>query len=257
MNKEYEITELMRDYTDDEFNIEGENAADTDKVAEIVMAKVKEKKRIKPMYKVLIAAAAAVSLSAIVGFTYLTYEFSILGGNASLSQQGNSTVFTVKFHDELLHPVSLEDDRIIFTYENEETDITGLIDEETPFIYSFADPDTGWDCYVIAGGTAEDFGYAVVYYLGESLKFEAIGVKYTDPDYSWRTEEAWFDLYDKGEIDYDTWRQGQFEIRFRKWFTTAWDQLGYSYEDFSGLTVLDDFDSDISGTTHTTYFTKN
>ena len=257
MKTKLDITKILDDYTDNEFFVEGEQTVDTEKAVSDLLGQMKQKKRMKPLFKVLIAAAAAVSLFAIVGFTYLTYEFSVLGGKASLSQQGNSTVFTLKFPDKLLHPVRLKEDRIIFTYDDEETDITELIDEETPFIYSYAHPDTGWDCYVIAGGTAEDFGYAVIYYLGESLKFEVIGVKYTDPDYGWRAEEAWFNLYDKGEIDYDTWRQGQFERKFRKWFTSACEKLGYSCEDFSGFTMLDDFDSDISGTTHISSITKN
>lgn len=169
MNKEYEITELMRDYTDDEFNIEGENAADTERVAEIVMAKVKEKKRIKPMYKVLIAAAAAAVLA--MGAAAATTGF--MSGSYTTA---SGIVFDYKFSDDGDYLIewerdaidglmTLEDGRLYLNIADGHTDITDLIDRQTPYIYSYTVSGLGATGYVIAGGTAEEYGVVELTYL--------------------------------------------------------------------------------------------
>ncbi|MCH5200362.1 MAG: hypothetical protein J1F60_05315, partial [Oscillospiraceae bacterium] len=60
MKKELDITKIMDDYTDNEFFVEGEQAVDTEKAVGELLAQVRPKKRMKPIFKVLIAAAALV-----------------------------------------------------------------------------------------------------------------------------------------------------------------------------------------------------
>ena len=252
MKTELDITRIMDDYTDNEFGIEGEQAVDTEKAVGELLAKVKPKKTIRiSFFKVLIAAAALVCLTAIVGFTYLTYEWSIAGNSIVLSQQGNTTSYKMTFDGKKMeHPIRLEDNRVIFTYEGEETDITDLIDEETPFIYTYTNPATGWEGYIIAGGGTEDLGYANVYYLGEGLDYEAFGVNYyIPPEFD---TIYWAELYEAGEIDDETFQNAvnrSFEEEHKKWFVSAWQQLGHDgYDDFTGGVCMDDFDEVLTGT---------
>ena len=248
MKKELDITKIMDDYTDNEFGIEGELAVDTEKAVGDLLAQVQpKKKKIKPLFKVLIAAAAAVCLFAMVGFTYVTYEWSVAGSSVSLTHKGNTTEYHMVFDGEPLdHPVKLEDGRIIFTYEDEETDITDLIDEETPFIYTYTNPQ-GLESYIIVGGTVEDFGYAIVYDVGNDFGFESFGVKYNNPDFDW---DAWWEpYYNNDEMDFETGLRGEFEQSLRQWFVNAWDNLGYDgFNDLGSRIMIDDYDDILEGT---------
>lgn len=163
--KEFEITELMREYTDDEFNIEGENAADTEKVVESVMGQVKPKKRMKPLFKVLIAAAVAACL---MGATVTTgIYFTATDG----TEYGFYTDEDGLTHWKIEEPsenrmdkiIRLEDGRLYFVADGGKTDITDLIDEETPYIYKLHDLPTDKEYsenYILVGGTPEKYGYA-------------------------------------------------------------------------------------------------
>ena len=53
---------------------------------------------------------------------------------------------------------TLENDRVLFTYDGQNTDITDIIDNDTPYIYSCNNDMT----YVIVGGEKEDLGYLVI-----------------------------------------------------------------------------------------------
>ena len=54
-------------------------------------------------------------------------------------------------------PLTLEDGRLWFINGKKRTDITGLIDENTPYIYEHVDSTTGHTGYVIMGGTLDNF----------------------------------------------------------------------------------------------------
>lgn len=57
-------------------------------------------------------------------------------------------------------PLVLEDGRLWFVGGGERTDVTDLIDADTPYIYEHTDPVTGYRGWLILGGTPEDFGWA-------------------------------------------------------------------------------------------------
>ena len=161
--KEFEITELMREYTDDEFNIEGENAADTDKVLNSVMLQVKPKKKVKPLFKALIAAAAAVVLA--VTATAATIVISggyktATGLDVSYWAEGDYSGWSISSNGE--HPVAPieldENNRLVFTADGQNVDITDLVDDNTPYIYSYTNSE-GNACHVVVGGVLGDYGY--------------------------------------------------------------------------------------------------
>lgn len=177
--KEYEITELMRKYTDDEFNIEGENAAHTDKVLENVMAQVKPKKKVKPLFKVLIAAAAAAvcvivgTAAAIANPVVLTGRYiTPTGTEFEYKVEGNGA-YDVVTRGDVITPIKLEGGRLHFVLNGESVDITDIIDRETPYIYSYTIPEKEKLGYIIVGGTPEEYGYLELYYVEEAGWFSS------------------------------------------------------------------------------------
>ena len=166
MKKEIDITRIMDDYTDNEFGIEGELAVDEEKAVSELMTQVKPKKRMKLIFKVLIAAAALVSLmgaAAANGFYFTTIsgediayyidEFGMVHHEGTSHLDGTEALARV---------VQLEDDRLYFVADGGKTDITDLIDEETPYIYKLHDlPTDKPNCenYIIVGGTPEQYGF--------------------------------------------------------------------------------------------------
>ena len=182
MNKEIKITELMRDYTDDEFGIEGENAADTEKVVEKVMAKVKPKRTTRTSwFKVLIAAAALVCLmgaTAANGFFFTTTSGEsiayYIGWDGMVHYEGTSHLDGT---EALSRVVRLENGRLYFVADGGKTDITDLIDEETPYIYKLHDlPADKPNCenYIIVGGTPKQYGF-ISFVPHDSLSDEGNG----------------------------------------------------------------------------------
>ena len=212
------ITELMREYTDEEFNIEGENAADTEKVLKSVMVQVKPKKKVKPLVKALIAAAAAVCVA---GGTVAAA--SILTSGRFTTAAGRDIEFEI--HDEgwtssgtlegLDTVVTLEDGRLYFNINGKSTDITYLVDRQTPYVYSYTIGETGEPAYIIAGGTPEDYGVVDMYHI-DGIGWEGHGaingdvlgsnvrVNVDDPSDQYLKYSGWYytnlDLF----ITYDT-----------------------------------------------------
>lgn len=168
--KEYKITELMREYTDEEFNIEGENAADTEKVLESVMGQVKRKKKVKP-FKVFVAAAAAAAVltGAAAAGTALTGSYTTAAGRHveyefEYNDDGSGYGSIQTTSKELESVLTLQDGRLYFNINGESTDITDLIDRTTPYIYTYTIPELAKPGYIIAGGTPEEYGVVDIAY---------------------------------------------------------------------------------------------
>lgn len=117
----------------------------------------------RPLRLALIAAAlAAVGLLCVAaGVPYQVYNF-FSGGTMTVTPAGDGTIgggsISVASIDD--SPLVLEDGRLWFINGKERTDITDLIDENTPYIHEHVDSTTGHTGYVIMGGTADDFGWA-------------------------------------------------------------------------------------------------
>lgn len=162
--KEYKISEIMEDYTDNEFFVEGEQTVDTEKAVSELLGQVKsKKKRIKPLFKVLIAAAAAVVLTGAA--TAATIAVSSFTTATNLKVTGTYNNVHTDLSEEIV-PIRVEEgNRLIFTADGDYTDITDLVDENTPYIYRYIN-DMGYECYIIVGGAAGNYGYADVYTVG-------------------------------------------------------------------------------------------
>ena len=181
--KELKISQLMDDYTDNEFCIEGETWVDNEELKSLVLEQVKPKRKMKPLFKGLIAAAAAVGIVAVAGVVGASYEsdlirgsyISVLGTNIEYYRQAEPKKWqdwTVGIEREL--PVVMKSDRIFFNAgDGTSTDITDIIDDNTPYIVESVNPD-GYFCYQIIGGTPEDYGFIEVYDDGEGWKADCI-----------------------------------------------------------------------------------
>lgn len=121
------------------------------------------KKRMPRAAKLVLAAALAAGcvLCTAAGIPYQVYNF-FTSGSLTNTPEGfgiiGGGVLTLPGPED--SPVIMEDGRLWFVNGKERTDITGLIDENTPYIYEHTDPSTKNKGYVIIGGTVDDFGWA-------------------------------------------------------------------------------------------------
>ena len=162
--KELKISELMDDYVDNEVCIEGETWVDNEELKSLVMEQVKSKRKIKPLFKGLIAAAAVVG----VCFAGAVVASQMSGSGSIITDIGATVNYTIDEDGSWDRLEYLGDGEDVFTLDNgrlylktngEKTDITDLIDRETPYIYSYTNPENGYENYIIAGGTTEEYGF--------------------------------------------------------------------------------------------------
>lgn len=182
----------------------------------------------RPSVKVMVLAAAlAVGcvLSIAAGLPAQVYNF-MSGGTVSVNENGGSNDWSM---DEVNPPIVQEDGKLWFVNGGERTDLTGLIDEDTPYIYENTDPATGNKGYVIVGGTVDHFGWAEIFET-ESGAASLIGLDYDDtyltidgvrqPSYELSAE-----LVEK--LNHDP--SYKLDTVNRPWFQAALDQLGLEY----------------------------
>ena len=152
----------MENYTDNELFLEGEQTVDTEKAVSDLLGQVKARKRVKPLFKVLAAAAAAVVLAGAV----TAATIAIRGGYKTLTGldveywvEGDTGGYSISMGAEKELPVKLDgNSRLLFSADGQDTDITDLVDGETPYIHSYTNTE-GNDCYVVVGGAEGDYGY--------------------------------------------------------------------------------------------------
>ncbi|MBD5082012.1 MAG: hypothetical protein HDT44_09655 [Ruminococcaceae bacterium] len=165
------ITEIMDNYRDNEFLIEGDQLADVEKVLQGVNAKVKVKKHLKLHTKIIIAVAAAfIGLFAVTAATPVTTLVSRLGSVYKWSETLDSYVDNGRDSHEDVKPYKIVDGRVIFTAVDEgedEIDITDLISDIKPFYYKYkkaASNGVVYDFIIAVGGTPDDLGYCEGYF---------------------------------------------------------------------------------------------
>lgn len=165
MGKQYNISELIDGYTDNEFLIDGQQGADTEAVLNGVMAKVKPKKHLRLGLKVLAAAAvaAAVSITAAVTATaskpVRTYT---LADGTTFTIGGEVPVRNCDFYSEDNIYV-VENGRVYFIFDDQHLDITDLIDYDTAYCYRSDITDSLGEVHerwVAVGGTPKYIGWA-------------------------------------------------------------------------------------------------
>ena len=155
--------------------------------------KVVPMKKLKKLTAVGIAAALmAVTCAAVAsGLPERIYQLVTGGWNSS------TQLYATKENP----PVELRGGRLWFTADGQELDITDLVDEDTPYIYTRTDPGSGTTGYIIVGGTPENFGWAEFGTQTDGSAFgvrENVGTVYIVSNREWFleneiTEELWYE----------------------------------------------------------------
>lgn len=169
--KELKISQLMDDYTDNEFCMEGETCVDNEELKGLVLEQAETKRKVKPLFRVAAVAAAAVvfAATAVAATSAIGGKFRSAGGSE----------FTYEFKDgytqAAMSPADYEsllkeeDGRLYLTVDGETTDVTDLIDRQTPYIYTCTNAESniesGKVSYVIVGGTPDDYGVLDIAYV--------------------------------------------------------------------------------------------
>ena len=164
--KRLEISKLMDEYQDNEFFPEGGESADVQAVKDRVLAQAAPAKgRRRPLKMALLAAALAVGAVLCVAAGIPGTAYRILTGTITLerTEDGFKSATFEPDNDEPFDlqddPVQLENGRIFFVLGGQRTDISDLIDGETPYIYDGSNPSAGTFHYLIAGGTPDRYGW--------------------------------------------------------------------------------------------------
>lgn len=164
--KELKISELMDDYTDNEFCMDGETLVDNEELKILVLEKAKTKRKVKPLFKVIAVAAAAIAVLAMT-----MAATTIMGGSFTTPYGGKGTYeilpnggasLTLDLGDDVLVK---EGDRLYFVLGDEKTDITDIIDPKTPYIYSYEAEGSSKPVHIIIGGTPEHYSFVQLFYF--------------------------------------------------------------------------------------------
>ena len=160
--RKVDISELMDAYEDTEFLPEEDVSVNTDKIKQEVANIVKGKRRTGR--KLILLAAALAACLALAGWTWGERVYQFISGS-TLSAGGNPAAgsISVDLTDGLNEAgdsaiIALEEGRLWFVAGEERVDVTDLVDEETPYIWTQRQED-GSLHYIIVGGTPEDYGW--------------------------------------------------------------------------------------------------
>ena len=160
--RKIDISRLMDAYEDLEFLPEEDVQMDMERVRREIINSVKGKRR-TARRTALVAAVLAACL-ALAGWTYGEQIYRLISGQTVTvggdSGMGSVTVEMSDGRNENGDPaiIALEEGRLWFVAGGERIDVTNLVDEETPYVWTQRQED-GSLHYIIAGGTPEDYGW--------------------------------------------------------------------------------------------------
>lgn len=162
MGKQYNISELIDGYTDNEFLINGQQGVDTEAVLNGVMAKVKPKKRLRLGIKILAAAAVVSLMSMIVGASLPTAVYKLADGTTMSISKGYIEYNGDDRYSDYDNIYKIEDERVYFTFDGQHIDITDLIDFDNAYYYRSDIVDSMGEAHerwIVVGGTPEHIGW--------------------------------------------------------------------------------------------------
>lgn len=116
-----------------------------------------KRRGVRPLRTVLIAAALAVVCALMLAAAGPARIFDLVSGASASFQQVTEYRSVVEISGEM--PLAMEDGRLWLVIRGERTDVTDLIDADTPYVYDNTDPDTGRGDYLVVGGTLADYGW--------------------------------------------------------------------------------------------------
>ena len=110
-----------------------------------------------PSKRVLLLAAVVAAALCLMGAAGILQHFRLWSGADVIQKEQH---FSVDFST-ISDPVRTENGRVLLTVGRVEIDITDLIDQDTPYLYT--GENAGLPAYLIVGGTPENLGYAEVW----------------------------------------------------------------------------------------------
>lgn len=163
--QQIEISRLMNDYIDEEFNISGKAAASAGAVKKAVMKQAEPKRNIRIFRKAAIIAAAVAAVGTLTAAA-LPYGFlkSQTGAEYEFSEYESRTKTPgIDIDADLaVLPYSVEDGKVYFTADNQHIDITEYMGSGHNYFYKYCDTDNQGGEYVIVmavGGEIDDPAY--------------------------------------------------------------------------------------------------
>ena len=153
-----DISRLMDAYEDREFMPKEEVFVDKERIKADVMRRVKGKRR--TARRAALVAAALCACLALAGWAWgdRIYQF-LSGGQVVISGSAAMGSGTVTLSEEGgSHIISLEEGRLWFVAGGQRTDITGQVDQDTPYVWT-EELEDGSLHYIVVGGTPEDYGW--------------------------------------------------------------------------------------------------
>ena len=149
---------------------------------------------IRPLRMVLIAAAMVLCCALMLAAGWMSLQ----------SQTGVDIIGNMLNNDQAICPVEVRDGRIWLTADGREIDITGMFDEQTPYIYLVEDTEGGIIEHIVVGGTLEDWGYMDVLTGLEEINDWPCAIVGRGASLPW----------------------GQYNAKWKDWAYTALEELG-------------------------------
>ena len=150
----------MNEYQDQESEpVPQPGLVDGERVRQRVLGQVAGRRRRK-LRRAVIAAVAAAACLGLVAWTWGERIYQMASGGQVTIGEGYGSVTMSDGKGEEGEPlvVSLEAGRLWFVAGGERTDITDLVDEDTPYVHTYTDGE-GVLHYFLVGGTPEDYGW--------------------------------------------------------------------------------------------------
>ena len=193
-----------------------------EEIMDMLENKNTQKRRMPAVAKIALVAALAVGCVLSIAAGLPAQVYNLMSGGQLVVEPGSASI---TFNDDEAAPLTIEDGRLWFTADGEKVDITGKVDENTPYIYERTDPATGNKGYVIVGGTIDDHGWAEIFMtedgtcavMGENFSTSIVAIAGENVTWTELTE-AQLDMLNEGS--------GTITSVNHPWLDKAIEQLG-------------------------------
>ena len=193
-----------------------------EEIMDMLENKNTQKRRMPAVAKIALVAALAVGCVLSIAAGLPAQVYNLMSGGQLVIEPGSASI---TFNDDEAAPLTIEDGRLWFTADGEKVDITGKVDENTPYIYERTDPATGNKGYVIVGGTIDDHGWAEIFMtedgtcavMGENFSTSIVAIAGENVTWTELTE-AQLDMLNEGS--------GTITSVNHPWLDKAIEQLG-------------------------------
>lgn len=187
----------------------------SDEKKEEIMGMLKDKqaqkRRMPGAARIALAAALVMACAAMIAAGLRAQVYDFIGGGSVTIDPGTDTAYYDRLY--AVDPVEMDaDGRVWFTADGQHMDITGEVDENTPYIYARTDEADGQRGYLVVGGSHDSLGWMEWYQI--------------DGDWFWHAENCLNGVSASGNAE-RTMEGGTepYEIDFRPWVEAAIEQL--------------------------------